>query len=441
MKFVFSDSLDFVDPNYDFLRDRSHPSREPYWDDMYPHEIFSTPPYDGVLVSRAIVGDHSIKGKYTESQAMRFRRVGARKFLRFPATKFPNTMVMGDCGAFAYHKMEEPPFTPEDMMSFYIDGGFTHGCSVDHLIFDFSPKGGGRAITTSENARRYDITLENAREFLELCQSEGRPFEPLGVIQGWSPRSMADAASALKKMGYRYLAVGGMAPLRADSIKLALQAIRDAVGPDIPLHLLGFAKAEQVHQFAPFKIASFDTTSPLIRAFKDDKANFYFRDGAQKLTYYTALRIPQARENPKLQRLVKAGRTSLDDLLSYEQSALRSVRDLDVGNADEEKVLEDVLAYNRFLFAKEERSGEAQKVMDRLRPEYRRTLRDKPWQSCDCAICKAVGAEVAIFRASNRNKRRGMHNLWTYKKFLNDVNTGAFQKHRKIGESNDLFGF
>ena len=39
MKFIYADSLDFVDPNYDFLTDRSPVSREMYWDDLYPHEI------------------------------------------------------------------------------------------------------------------------------------------------------------------------------------------------------------------------------------------------------------------------------------------------------------------------------------------------------------------------------------------------------------------
>ena len=337
MKFVFADSLDYVDPNYDFSRDRSSPAREPYWNDVYPHEIFSRAPYDGLLVSRAIVGDHSVKGKYTDSQAMRFRRVGAREFLRYRENEFPGSMMMGDCGAFAYHKMEKPPFSPEDMVTFYIEGGFSHGCSVDHLIFDFSPNGGGTTTATQENLDRYELTLENATKFLGLCKTEGVPFEPIGVVQGWSPRSMADAAASLQKMGYKYLAIGGMAPLRADSIKRALGAIREKVGFEVPIHLLGFAKAEQVEEFKHFKIASFDTTSPLLRAFKDDKANFYARGCNGRLKYYTALRIPQARENPKLQRLVKSGAVSLDDLLNHEQAALESVRSLgrDGGSVDE----------------------------------------------------------------------------------------------------------
>ena len=57
-------------------KDRSPLDREPYWDDVFPHELLGYAPYDGILVSKAIVGGHRVTGKYSESQAMRFRRVG-----------------------------------------------------------------------------------------------------------------------------------------------------------------------------------------------------------------------------------------------------------------------------------------------------------------------------------------------------------------------------
>ena len=82
MKFIFADCIDVIDPGYDFINDRNTPGRTPYWDDVYPHEVFKTAPYDGMLVSRAIVGGGNMAGKYSESQRMRFLRVGAKEFLR-----------------------------------------------------------------------------------------------------------------------------------------------------------------------------------------------------------------------------------------------------------------------------------------------------------------------------------------------------------------------
>ena len=73
------------------------------------------------------------------------------------------------------------------------------------------------------------------------------------------------------------------------------------------LHILGFAKANEIESFAPLGITSFDTTSPLIRAFKDAKANYYLARRRWPLAYYTAIRVPQALENTKLLRLAKRG--------------------------------------------------------------------------------------------------------------------------------------
>src|SRR6266436_2866420 len=165
MKFIYADSLDYVDPDYDFVRDRSPNSREAYWTDQYPHEILGYAPYDGLLVSRAIVGGERPGAKYSKHQAMRFRLVGAREFLRFPEEKFPGSWLLGDSGAFSYHKEAVPPYSVEDMVEFYGEGGFTHGCSVDHVIFDFDQQTKGFDGGTSEARRRFDITLENARGF------------------------------------------------------------------------------------------------------------------------------------------------------------------------------------------------------------------------------------------------------------------------------------
>ena len=248
MKFIFADSLDYVDPRYDFLSDRSPSCREPYWDDAFPHEFLGYAPYDGILVSRAIVGGRQRAGKYTESQAMRFRRVGAREFLRFREQDYPGSLMFGDCGAFTYNKLEYPPHSTEEMVEFYGDGQFTHGCSIDHVIFDFVEDNDDASLDRSqleENRRRFEITSRNAEEFLAKSKRLGNSFTPMGVVQGWSPASMADAALRLVKMGYNYIAVGGMVPLRAPQIMKALEAIRGSVGNDIGLHILDLPRPKR----------------------------------------------------------------------------------------------------------------------------------------------------------------------------------------------------
>ena len=415
MKFIFADSLDYVDPAFDFLSDRSPAERQPYWDDAYPHEIMGYAPYDGILVSRGIVGDHRVKGKYTASQARRFGLVGARKFLRLDEPQFAHLDIFGDCGAFTYVQEDRPPYTPAEMAGFYDECGFTHGCSVDHIIFDFDPELSGMAGGTQDARSRSDITLENADGFRREAIAMGANFTPLGVVQGWSPGSMAEAARRLVAMGYDYLALGGMVPLKSPEIKLCLEAIRDAVPASTRLHILGFAKADDIDSFHGYDIASFDTTSPLIRAFKDAKQNYYLPGEGLALRYYTSIRVPQAIENPKLQRAVKKGTFRAEDLVRMESLALDSLRAFDRGEADLDEVLHNVIVYSAALVEEKPYEDCAGSVaLGKLAERYRTTLTDKPWKQCDCSICRDASVDVIIFRGSNRNKRRGIHNLAVY---------------------------
>ena len=50
---------------------------------------------------------------------------------------------------------------------------------------------------------------------------------------------------------------------------------------------------------------------------------------------------------------------------------------------------------------------------DRSR-QYREVLTARPWRRCDCAICREAGIEVITFRGTERNKRRGFHNLHVF---------------------------
>ncbi|MCP2848907.1 hypothetical protein NK942_24425, partial [Salmonella enterica subsp. enterica serovar Typhimurium] len=63
-------------------------------------------------------------------------RDGARNFLRYGGPRFKDAMLMGECGAFAYVDHPVPAYTPEEVMEFYTEAGFTHGVSPDHIIFD-----------------------------------------------------------------------------------------------------------------------------------------------------------------------------------------------------------------------------------------------------------------------------------------------------------------
>ncbi len=423
MKFVFADSLDTIDPAFDFIADRNGAGRTIHRDDQYPHEFLDQAPYDGILVSRGIVGDARMPGKYSEAQLMRFRREGARRFLRYPQERFPDSMMMGDCGAFTYRNMQTPPYGADDTAEFYADGGFTHGCAPDHLIFDFDDDGVERTLAdVPDDVRsRYEVTLQNAAEFISAGSRVGPHFTPMGVVQGWSTASMAEAARNLVSMGYDYLAIGGTVPLKIDQIRRVLAAIRGALPDPIRLHLLGFGKIEELRSLEEFGVTSFDTTSPLLRAFKDARKNYWARTSSGDLSYYTAIRIPQATENNKLKQKALEGSLNQEAVVLLERAALKGVRDFASGSATLDQGLDAVMEYWVALNWDEDTSPSRRAdAAAKQRKVYSSTLNDRPWEHCDCRVCREAGVEALIFRNSNRNKRRGIHNLHVFHTHLNE---------------------
>lgn len=423
MKFLYADTQDYVDPGYDFINDRNTPGRKRYWDDEYAHEMMTPVPYDGLLVSMSAVrpapGVANSKVRYSTSEQQRLLRDGVRKFLRLDTDKFKNMMILGDCGAFAYVSHPTPAYSPKEVVEFYADAGFTHGCSPDHIIFSCDSSNPPANSQSEDTLFRYKITLQNAQEFLNLVKAADWPFEPLGAVQGWSPQSMAKAAKSLEDMGYRYLAIGGLVPLKVDQIHEVLKELRTVLKKETNIHLLGFAKADNIHEFTDYGITSFDSTSPLLRAFKDAKCNYYLDNGTNKLDYYTAIRIPQAIENPRLMQGIKKGILNSEELQVKEKAALLAIRNYDKDLLDLDSTLAILVDYLRLTLSgsitdSEKMEKEIAKHIRLISP----TLKDKPWKNCNCSICKIAGVETIIFRASNRNKRRGFHNLGVYHRHL-----------------------
>ena len=81
---------------------------------------------------------------------------------------------------------------------------------------------------------------------------------------------------------------------------------------------------------------------------------------------------------------------------------------------------------------------------------YRKTLRSRPWDRCDCPICEELGIEVAIFRGNNRNRRRGFHNTYRfYQQFKHDLpkilivapaDSSLFGRNTVEGYLTDMYG-
>src|SRR3546814_526072 len=158
-----------------------------------------------------------------------------------------------------------------------------------------------------------------------------------------------------------------------------------------------------------------DTLFPYTTLFR----SYFARDAACELSYYTAIRVPQARENNKLKAKARRGVLNQETALHLETAALNSVRKYVTGKLSIEKTLDHVLAYWKALNWREDHDeASQQRMLCKQRDIYRRTLNDQPWCNCNCRVCREGGVETLLFRSSNRNKRRGMHNLHVFYEHL-----------------------
>jgi hypothetical protein len=415
MKFFFPDSQDLVDPSFDFQAETRAQFRLRLRDDLYAHEIFPDPPFDGLLVSKAIVEGVGTTAKYSLAQRHRLRRLGVREFFRLPTLQGRQLETIGDCGAFSYVREEEPPFTVEEVVEFYDECGFDHGVSLDHVILAYLPDAddslpGMEPEVVAGHRRRQRLTVEKAQEFWDLHRAQRCRFTPLGVAQGWSPASYADAVDQVQRIGYRRIALGGMVPLKTGEILACLEAVAAVRRPDVTFHLLGVTRCEHVETFRRYGVASFDSTSPLLQAFKDNRDNYH----TARRTY-TAIRIPQIEGNPRLQRSITAGRIDQGEARTLEQACLRALRAYDAGRATVDEVLQPLANYEQLYEGKVTRTA-----------AYRELLEDRPWKDCPCEVCSEIGVEVVIFRGAERNRRRGFHNLYVfYHRLQREMGRGA----------------
>ena len=397
MKFFFPDSQDYVDPSFNFATESRSALRVRQRDDRYAHEEFVSPPFDGLLVSRAVVDS----GRYTLAQRHRLLRVGLRDFFRVHDRTLE---TMGDCGAFSYAREDHPPYSVSEIIDFYDELGFDYGLSVDHVILGFDLRDN---TVNLEWKRRQEITQQLACEFIHEHRSRGCKFTPIGVAQGWSPASYASSVDELQKMGYKYVALGGMVPLKTTEILASLEAVKSCLKPEVGLHLLGVTRCEQVRQFGAYGVVSFDSTSPLRQAFKDLKDNYYAPDRT-----YSAIRVPQVDANPELVRRILAGRVRQDEAQRLEKACLRALAAYDIGEVLIDEVLNLLRAYERLFDDSRDRTE-----------IYREVLTDKPWKKCSCDICLRLGIQIIVFRGAERNRRRGFHNIFVFYQRL----------HRELG--------
>jgi hypothetical protein len=389
MRYFIPECDDRVDKKYDFIKDCSEKDRDVYQNDVYAHEIYNKPNYDGILVSKM-----SIEASKTKKKSM--EEIGVHSYIRYPK----NNPVMGDCGAFSYIDKENPPYKTEEILEYYEKLGFDIGVSIDHLII------GNIAKDPNERVRRYNITRNNAEEFINMHREKNCNFIPSGIAQGWDPISYRESVANLIDMGYKHISIGGLAYSPTTEIMNTLKEISPVVQEDIEMHLFGVQRLDAIEDFRKLGITSFDSSSYLRKAWTDKKRNYFSGDGNN----YSAIRIPQS-HGKIVKSIIEKGEITLEEFIELEKKSLETLRKYSKGEVDLNDTLEIILSYT-------ELTG---KSRNDYAESYKRTLIDKPWEKCDCNICRDAGIETIIFRGNNRNRRRGFHNTYVFYKLFQEL--------------------
>jgi len=190
--------------------------------------------------------------------------------------------MIWDCGAWSYRDKEVPDFTPAQCVELYQECAPLGSMVIapDHML-----------IPGVDCVARRKINLVNARKFIAICPKK---FKPMATVHGETIEERVKAAVALSEMGYRYIALGGLAA-QASRKKMAVQIVRDLrkAVPKAHLHVLGLSSPEYARQWNHIGVQSFDGSSHFKQAFTGGA--FYTCEGA-KLTKHQAARPGNAED-------------------------------------------------------------------------------------------------------------------------------------------------
>jgi hypothetical protein len=333
-KYFLPDWEDRLDPDFDFLNDKysANHIKNPYIHDQYAHQMLDTPPYDGLLMSLSIFQskmklDH-INGVY------KIRNIqNIRDYLKIPHNS--NLKIMGDCGAFSYADMKEPPlpiYSIENIAGIYDKLGFDYGVSVDHLALDYilikdttTGKRKKLFLSKEEKENRVKITLKNAKIFKKYCEAHQSNFIPIGVAQGYDEASYVKSVSDLVDMGYDHLGIGGLVQYKSEFILKILKEIQYLI-KGTKLHLFGVLRTKYLKDFEDLGVSSFDSASFLRKAWLKSEQNYLSLDGR----WYSAIRVPQS-SNPRLLKNASLNGFSSEELEGMERRAMQALVKFDEG--------------------------------------------------------------------------------------------------------------
>ena len=378
MRFYFPDSQDQIDPNFDFEREEHPPHRARQRDDLYAHEAQRAgehgDPCDGV-------------GRYTMAQRHRLQRVGVREFFRLDRISGQRIETLG-IAALSYVDEPEPLYTVEEVIEFYrssssMPGSRSITSSRDSRRLTITPSGFDGALRTV----RQEITIDLAERF--LLRWEAAAAVPTRRRRAGVEPQSALVATALQDMGYRRVEAGGLVGLKTPEILQVLRAAHEIARPDVEFHL-----RRDSHGPGPAVLRR-DEHRQHARSASPSRTTRTTTTGWIATTWPCASPGRWERESQAPDQVREVDREA--QRLSGVPNGVRAFARGDTVAP----VLDALHEYQQLYGAR------------RITRTPRRLSRPVLGSNAPARSARA-GVEVVLFRGSERNKRRGFHNLWVF---------------------------
>lgn len=377
------------------------------------HNFYQKYPYDGLLISKAFIdatesgifnlNRKSLRqafkdGRLSPEAVQAYKRFKKQKTIHNILLARPEVPIMGDCGAFSFVTSKVPPFDTEEILDYYTQYGFDQGVSVDHIIFG----------DMEDKKFRYELTISNAQDFIKEHRKRGLPWTPIGSLQGWNVSSYSKAAGLYAKMGYKYLALGGIIKSSTEYILRLLQGIRDElvrVGcPDVVIHLFGVTRFMSIPDFGALGAKSFDSTSLFQQSYRGDNG-FLLQDGWHPTVTLpvmgTTIKNRTAEEDEPFD--VKAYKKQSTKLLKRILLFIKSGK-----KRPPKKLVSDIVNFNILTYPSLERKSAE------LHRSVETALTERLWKKCGCRLCKMLGVRIMLTYTGQFYFARGLHNLFVF---------------------------
>ncbi len=391
----------------------------------FAYEVFEEDLADGILVSRTLLLAFTKIVK--EGGRYAIRRYGKDYYHIRDFTRLPDDYYsFADPGTWSFvHRFELPDFLydTEEMVSYYDDLSFDLAGSVDWPIIDkmaIRRKGKTRFLETTDKIKkkRVAITLELAREFMQCCSRRGGvSFIPFGTAQGYDVASYRESVRAICKMGYEYIAVGGMPAYSEKQVLELLPVIWDEVkkhGSRPGFHLYGrYPSPSAVADFLKYGVTSIDNNSNFLTAIRSPCPYYapeFATTGSVPTNPCRGLYLPSNR-SPVLTKLKRNDERKYRALDRLCRKAFASYSKYSEYGGESNKK-EFLKVYKHLVYSLNDCYSNPRSPQQ-VKKKYDQAVsivEEKPWEICGCTSCKRLKGHGVVTRGP-RNRWMSAHNL------------------------------